>query len=122
MVDKDTGVVLETINRDSAFHQLHQGSIYLHQGQEYRVDELDIESFTASATRVDAQYYTQAVEFAKTDVISCLERKNVGTSIANLGTIEVSNHVVGFKRKSHETGEVLSLEYLDLPPLMSFLE
>lgn len=116
LVDKDTGVVLETINRDSAFHQLHQGSIYLHQGQEYRVDELDIESFTASATRVDAQYYTQAVEFAKTDVISCLERKNVGTSIANLGTIEVSNHVVGFKRKSHETGEVLSLEYLDLPP------
>ncbi|HUW95184.1 MAG TPA: Zn-binding domain-containing protein, partial [Anaerolineae bacterium] len=44
----------------SAPTTVHKDAIYIHQGEQYQIDELDWEGKKAYATHVDVDYYTQA--------------------------------------------------------------
>jgi DEAD/DEAH box helicase domain-containing protein len=116
LVEKDSGVILETVEEMSAFMQLHPGGIYLHQGEQYLITDLDLESRTAYAVQTDVPYYTQTRDFTDTRILSVFKQKPAGTTQVYLGEVTVSTKVVGFKRKAHITEEVLGEEYISLPP------
>jgi DEAD/DEAH box helicase domain-containing protein len=116
LVEESSGVILETVSEDTAFMQLHPGAIYLHQGEPYLITDLDLESHTAYATLTDAPYYTEVRDFTETRVLNVFKHKEAGTTTAHLGEVNVSIHVVGFKRKAHYTDDVLGEEYIQLPP------
>jgi DEAD/DEAH box helicase domain-containing protein len=100
----------------SAFMQLHPGGVYLHQGEQYLITDLDMESGTAYATLTDVPYYTQVRDYTETRVLSVFKSKAAGRTNVYLGEVNVSTSVVGFKRKAHITEEILGEEYIDLPP------
>ena len=116
LVEESSGVILETVSEDTAFMQLHPGAIYLHQGEPYLITDLDLESHTAYAKLTDAPYYTEVRDFTETRVLNVFKHKEAGTTTAYLGEVNVSIHVVGFKRKAHYTDDVLGEEYIQLPP------
>lgn len=116
LVDDDSGVILETVDESSAFMQLHPGGIYLHQGSQYLITELDLESKTAYAVETDAPYYTQARDYTDTRVLREFKRKPAGAATIHLGEVNVSTQVMGFRRKAHITEETLGEEYVELPP------
>ena len=56
-----------TVDASRAFHVAHPGAIYLHQGRQYRVGELDAEHHVAVLEPADdADEYTQPRE--ETDI------------------------------------------------------
>lgn len=116
IIDDERGVVLETVESATAFYQIHPGAIYLHQGDSYLITELDIEGRIAHAKPTDVSYYTQTMDTTDIRIQMIKEEKRVGRTKAYLGEVEVSNEVVGFKRKAQITEEVISQEVLDLPP------
>ncbi len=116
LVEEDTGQILETIEETVAFSQIHPGAIYLHQGESYLVTELDIASRTAYVSRREVDYYTQAKELTDLRVLRLKAGKMAGRGKAYLGEVEVTNHVVGFKKKRIFSEEVIGEEPLDLPP------
>ena len=116
LVEQDSGVILESVEELSAFLQLHPGGIYLHQGEQYLITNLDIESATAYAVQTDVPFYTQARDFTDTRILRLFKRKRAGNTTAYLGEVSVTTSVVGFKRKAHITEETLGEEYIDLPP------
>jgi len=116
LIDVSNGVLLETVGADIAFFQVHTGAIYLHQGEPYLVNELDIASHTAYAAPTDATYYTQTKELEDLRIIKVLRDKSCGPVKVCLGEVEVTNNVVGFKKKAQFTDEVIGEEPLDLPP------
>ena len=116
LVEEDSGVILETVSEETAFMQLHPGAIYLHQGQPYLITDLDLESHTAYASETDVPYYTEVRDFTETRVLNVFKHKDAGTTTVYLGEVNVSTHVVGFKRKDHYTDDVLGEEYIQLPP------
>lgn len=116
LVEEASGVILETVSEETAFMQLHPGAIYLHQGQPYLITDLDLESHTAYATETDVPYYTEVRDFTETRVLNVFKHKDAGTTTVYLGEVNVSTHVVGFKRKDHYTDDVLGEEYIQLPP------
>ncbi len=116
LVEEESGVILETVEEMSAFLQLHPGGVYLHQGDQYLITDLDLDSQTAYATRTDVPYYTEARDFTDTRVLNVFKHKQAGRTTAYLGEVNVSTEVIGFKRKAHLTEEVLGEEYISLPP------
>ncbi|MDP6715677.1 MAG: DUF1998 domain-containing protein, partial [SAR202 cluster bacterium] len=116
LVEETSGVILETVSEETAFMQLHPGAIYLHQGEPYLITDLDLESHTAYASETDAPYYTEVRDFTETRVLNVFKHKEAGTTTTYLGEVNVSTHVVGFKRKAHYTDDVLGEEYIQLPP------
>ena len=115
VVEQETGALLEMVEASSAFFQLHQGAVYLHQGESYLVRELDIQARIAKVVMTDVPYYTQSRDLTDIRVLRVLEERPVGRGYAYLGQVEVSTAVIAYRRKAHYTEEVLGEEYLDLP-------
>jgi DEAD/DEAH box helicase domain-containing protein len=116
LVDATSGVLLETIEEANAFLQIHPGAIYLHQGESYLVIKLDLVARTAFAVPTNEPYYTQTKELEDISIVKTKLRKTVGGLGVFLGDVEVTNTVIGFKKKRIFTEEVLGEEPLDLPP------
>ena len=116
VAEADSGRVLEHVEEESAFSQLHPGAVYLHFGEQYLVEELDLVSKTAYVSARDVPYYTQCRDITDIRVLNLLLERQAGTVRISLGEVEVSNQVVGFKKKAHFTDEMLGEEPLDLPP------
>ena len=116
IIDTSTGSLLETIESSVALFQVHPGAIYLHQGESYLVNELDLASRTAYAAPTSATYYTQTKEIADLRIVRVIWDKSYRQTKVYLGEVEVTTTVVGFKKKAQFTEEVISEEPLDLPP------
>jgi DEAD/DEAH box helicase domain-containing protein len=116
LIDTSTGSLLETIEADIAFFQVHQGAIYLHRGDSYLVTELDLKTHTVYAVPTNADYYTQTKELEDLRILKVLRSKDMGRVKVYLGEVEVTTQVLGYRRKSQLTDEVIGEEILDLPP------
>ena len=99
-----------------ALFQIPPGAIYLHQGEAYLVNELDLASHTAYAVPATVPYYTQTREITDLHVVKVTRDKSCGPVKVYLGEVEVTTTVVGFKKKAQFTEEVIGEEPLDLPP------
>jgi len=117
LIDTSSGSLLETVETDVAFFQIHPGAIYLHQGESYLVTELDLAGHTAYAVPTNASYYTQTKEIEDLRITKLIRSKICGSVKVCLGEVEVTNNVVGFKKKAQYTEEVIGEEPLDLPPI-----
>jgi DEAD/DEAH box helicase domain-containing protein len=116
VIDTSTGALLETVDSNTAFFQVHPGAVYLHQGESYLVTRLDITGRTAHAEPTDVAYYTQCRDFTDLHVTKVLREKSLGQVKVSLGEVEVTTVVVGFKKKMQYSEEVIGEEPLDLPP------
>ncbi|MDP3880227.1 MAG: DEAD/DEAH box helicase [Dehalococcoidales bacterium] len=116
MVDTTTASLLETVESSVAFFQIHPGAVYLHQGESYLVTDLDLAGRTAYAVPATVNYYTQTKELEDLRIIRLRQSKRCGGVKVYLGEVEVTNTVVGFKKKAQFTEEIIGEEPLDLPP------
>ena len=116
LVDAESGVILETVEEATAFHQLHPGAVYLHKGEPYLVSELDLESHTAYMAVTDVPYYTEVRDYTETRILNTFKERAAGGTTAYLGEVNVTTSVVGFRRRAHLTEEILGEEYVSLPP------
>ena len=117
IIDASRGYeLLETIEASRAFFQVHPGAIYLHQGEAYLINELDLEKRIAVAAPANVPYYTQAKDLTDIKVLKLNRQKHhLDTNIC-FGEVEVTTTVIGFRKKRQFTEEVIGEELLDLPP------
>ena len=117
IVIEETGELLGTVDGSRAYSQVHPGAVYLHQGEQFEVRELDLTGRAALVTRSDPDYYTQARDTTDIGVIAVDEEGRTSGGVpAFYGTVHVTNQVVAFARKMVATGEILDVTPLALPP------
>ncbi|MGE5139459.1 MAG: DEAD/DEAH box helicase, partial [Rudaea sp.] len=107
---------MEEIDAATALFRVHDGAIYLHQGESYLVTRLDLEAGAAYLRAADVDYYTEPREVDETRIIRSLRHRAVGCTTAYYGDVRVTERLVGFRRKRQFSEEVLSVEDLDYPP------
>jgi DEAD/DEAH box helicase domain-containing protein len=106
--------MLEEIEGTSAFYRVHPGAIYLHQGESFRVRELDLDTGHAIVEPVQVNYYTQPREINDVRVVQAVAHKEDGAA-ASLGAVRVTQQVIGYRRVQQFREEVLGIEDLALP-------
>ena len=115
IVDASDGAILGIVEQERAYSTVHEGAIYLHLGESYRVRELDLGSRTAVVEPFRGDYYTQAKTETTTAIV---EPRRVETRLGlelAFGSVVVTDQVVGFQKRSIQTQEKLELVPLDLP-------
>ena len=117
IVIQETGELLGTADESRAYYHVHPGAVYLHQGEQFEVTELDLVQRVAVVTRADPDFYTQSRDTTDIDVVDADEQTETGDRVPTFyGTVRVTNQVVGFVRKMVATGEILEHVPLALPP------
>lgn len=112
----EAGQLIERVPLNRAPFEIHNGAIYLHQGESYLVLELDLVQRVAIARQADVNYYTQPRDVTDVQVVEERARREAGTTIACFGAVDVRRTVVGYRRKALYKEDVLSDHELDLPP------
>jgi DEAD/DEAH box helicase domain-containing protein len=111
-----------TVDGESAAWMVHPGAIYMHEGQQYFVQEYDIENHVAQLIPVGLDYYTEAQQNSEIAVSSQIESsvlsdsRSVKVGEKAYGEIQVTTQVVGFRKLRWFTLENLGEEPLDMPP------
>jgi DEAD/DEAH box helicase domain-containing protein len=117
IVIRETGELLGTVDEARAYSQVHPGAVYLHQGEQFEVQELDLVARVALVVRSDPDHYTQARDTTDIDLVEALaDAVTSGGVQMTYGTVHVTNQVVGYARKHVATGEILDVVPLALPP------
>ena len=115
IVDSATGTVLGIAERERAYSTVHEGAVYLHAGDSYRVLELDLETRTALVAPYAGDYYTQAKKETTTAIEEPLRSdRRLGVELT-FGRVSVTEQVVAYQRKSIRTQETMETIALVLP-------
>ncbi len=115
IMDADTNRLVGTVEGAIAFKTVHAGAVYLHQGETYVIERLDIPALTAWARQVEANYYTEAAENSHIVILDKKRERALGQTMAYFGEVVVTNKVMGYRRKKHYSDEVLEIVDLNLP-------
>ena len=115
IVDSSSGTMLGIVEQERAYSTVHEGAIYLHLGESYRVRELDLEARAALVEPFSGDYYTQAKKETMTaiDQAQRTERR-LGLELS-FGSVVVSEQVVAYQKKSIHDQASLDIVQLDLP-------
>jgi len=117
VIDTSRGnMEIDSADASVAFLQVHPGAVYLHQGESYLVDELDIPSRTAYVRPVDVDFYTQPKDLTDISITKVSGEKEAGGVKVYLGEVDVTMTVVSYRKRRQYTEEIIAEEPLDLPP------
>ncbi len=121
--DGEAAHILGEVDLASAAWMVHPSAIYLHEGQQYFVQDLNLTRNTATLIPVALDYYTEPLRqtevslLATLDLASCPTRSGNGESCTKAyGELQVTTQVTGFRKRQWLGGENLGEEPLDLPP------
>jgi len=112
-----TGELLGTSDEHRAFGTLHPGAVYLHQGEQFLVQELNLTDRVAVVTEADPDFYTQARDVTDIQIVDVVQRRPLGGAEVCFGDVRVTNQVVGYVRKLVSTNELVGDHPLTLPPV-----
>jgi DEAD/DEAH box helicase domain-containing protein len=115
LVEAGTGRLLGTVDHDASHSQAHTGAVYLHQGESYVVEQLDLGESVALVRRDEPDFSTTARDITDIRVVETLRTQVFDGVSLSFVTVDVTHQVVSFQRKRLGSGEVLGEEVLDLP-------
>jgi len=115
LVEADTGRVVGTVDASSAHSTAHAGAVYVHRGETWLVESLDLDEHVAVIGRAEPSYSTTAREVTDITIVAEREHRRWGDCRLSFGEVDVSHQVVSYLLRRQPGGEVLGEEPLDLP-------
>ncbi|GAA2131964.1 DEAD/DEAH box helicase [Nocardioides bigeumensis] len=116
LIEAETGRVVGTVDAGGSHATAHAGAIYVHRGEAWHVESLDLEQRVAVMRSARVDYSTTAREVVDIAIADVRESRSLGAAELSVGTVEVTHQVVSFLRRRVPSGEVIGEEPLDLPP------
>src|SRR5581483_4926007 len=100
VVNGQTGDVLGLVEHERAFSTVHEGAVYLHLGEQYRVVSLDLKLKAALVEPFAGDYYTQAKKELMTSIDRAYRTElRLGVELS-FGSVVVTEQVIGYQKKS----------------------
>ena len=116
VVEVGTGQILGLVEEERTHSTVHEGAVYLHLGETYRVLSLDLQARAALVEPFDGDYYTQTKRETTTAIEDARRaERRLGLELS-FGAVSVTEQVVAYQKRSLRSQEAFELCPLDLPP------
>ncbi|NSW57008.1 MAG: DEAD/DEAH box helicase [Armatimonadetes bacterium] len=117
----DSGKVIGEMDEWGAFTQLHTEAIYMHDGETYFVEELNLTQRIAYVRKRDIDYFTMSVDKTSIKLVDDPDEPPVTSrwrisEIGN-GPAEVTDLVYMFRKVKFYENDSIGFGNLDLPPI-----
>lgn len=123
-ISSDNFVVVDTTEKaraiaevdfTSALTTLHPKAIYICEGEQFFVENLDFNQRKAYVKKTDTDYYTDAIDYTKIKILDEFDRNSLDKCTISHGEVHVATQVVGFKKIKFHTMENVGAGDLSLP-------
>ncbi|MFZ2510287.1 MAG: DEAD/DEAH box helicase [Gordonia sp. (in: high G+C Gram-positive bacteria)] len=114
IVDATTSRLLGTVDTARAKRSVHPGAVYLHQGESFVVDELDLHDSLALIHPEEPDWTTSPREDSEVEILRTLHSQSYGALTVAFVEVRVTEQVIGYLRKAR-SGEILDSVALDMP-------
>ncbi|HET9966284.1 MAG TPA: DEAD/DEAH box helicase [Rubrobacter sp.] len=113
------GELIGTAEATRAPSELHPGATYLHRGNAYEVESLDLRSHRAVARRVPNRYYTRPRVETAVEVLEEIEKRDLANgSVLHWGRVRTTDSVTYFKKVRVADDKEVGVYPLDLPDVI----
>jgi DEAD/DEAH box helicase domain-containing protein len=113
------GELIGTAEATRAPSELHPGATYLHRGNAYEVESLDLRLHRAVARRVPNRFYTRPRVETDVEVLEGLEKRDLANgSVLHWGRVRTTDSVTYFKKVRVADDKEIGVYPLDLPDVM----
>ncbi|MDX3109836.1 Zn-binding domain-containing protein, partial [Nonomuraea angiospora] len=116
VVESSTGRLLGSVDEPSAHTTVHTGAVYIHQGETFLVELLDLEAGVALVSSATPDFTTFARDITDISILATQRSHPLGPGTLHFGEVEVTRQVVSYLKRRLQSGEMLGDEPLDLPP------
>ena len=106
---------METMDRQHAYSEAHEGAVLINQGETYTVDSFNLAKRTINVKKMDVDYHTQALKNVDVSIEKELNTREIGNFKVSFGEVKVTQDF--YKYKAMIYGKTLSTHNPDLPPL-----
>jgi DEAD/DEAH box helicase domain-containing protein len=115
VVEGSTGRVLGTVDMASAPAAVHPGAVYLHQGETFLVEHLDLAGAAAAVEAARPVYRTMPLHQSSVAVVEDREQTTGQLADWHFGLVDVASRVTGFMRLRTPGLERIDTVRLDMP-------
>ncbi|WP_028708921.1 DEAD/DEAH box helicase [Propionicicella superfundia] len=117
IIEEATGRVVGTVDPAAADATVHEGAVYVHQGEPWLVDAYAPADRTAlvRAAPTDLGYVTQALSGSEVSILGTHESAPLGAGMLSVGPVRMTSRVTEYLRRDAETLAVWDRTPLDLP-------
>lgn len=113
--DKEQEKVIGEVDRESVSTTIHEGAIYIHEGEQYTISKLDYDDRKAYAKRVDVNYYTDAQVESHIKVLDVFDGYDKENAKHQYGEISITTISTMYKKVKFYTHENLGYGKINLP-------
>ena len=114
ILDNENREITE-MDESQAYHELHPGAVYMHDGALYEVLKLDLVSMTATAKSFEGNYYTVPAGTEDIRILQTFQEKTVERTKIHFGDINVDEVISMFKKLQFHNHQNLGYVSLTQP-------
>ncbi|MDR0980890.1 MAG: DEAD/DEAH box helicase [Methanocalculaceae archaeon] len=107
--------VLETMDESQMFREAYPGAVIFHQGDRYRVEEIDRKNLTVRVKKITDNYHTRPLSTTDVRILSREKTCRHGELLVHYGSVSVCSQMIGYSVLEYD--QIVSTHSLDIPPL-----
>jgi DEAD/DEAH box helicase domain-containing protein len=115
LINKENNKEITEMDEMQAFREIHGGAIYMHDGVQYQVIKLDLESKTAFAIPFNGNYYTMPGGNTNIRIIQKIKEEEYQRAEVAFGDVNVDEMVYMYKKLQFHNHQNLGFEHLERP-------
>lgn len=108
--------VIGEVDSASADCFVHPEAVYIHEGQSFLVEQLDMDQYLAYLRPVEIDYYTRPQRQSTVTLLRTIDQVKASGVQKGYGELSITSQVVGYHKIEWYTHQQLGSGLLDLPP------
>ena len=114
-IEDEQGAIIGSIDGYRAWREAHPGAVYLHRGQSYVIDRLDIDQGRVVAKKQNVSWYTRSRAQKSTVILEEYARESLGRVLVCLGRLQISDRVTGYEKRANHGNQLLTILPINAP-------
>lgn len=115
VLNKANGTIITEMDEPMAFHEVYPKAIYIHDGMQYLVENLDLTNRIATVVPVDMNYFTVPFVETEVNVLREFKHKEVYKTVEYFGDVKVKEAIPAYKMIQFHNHQNLGFERITLP-------
>ncbi len=116
IINTQTDMLIGEVDDYRAFRETHPGAVYLHKGDSFVVDRLDLTTRTVAVSKARVNYYTRVRGHKLTEIIKSEDQKFIWGTNVYRGKIKLTDQVTEYELWRVQSKTLIDRISLDLPP------